>query len=410
MTSFFLFPFNPYNFAVNTKLALAVLGAGVFFLDRSSKRDTTIPAGFLGIIITTAVISVWTFFVITVRETNDYSYTKYVVSALVWISAAYFIVWLIKQVNGEVNLRLISLYLVGVCIFQCVLAYLMTLNPGLKSFIDTLLGGANEAMGIIDGRLYGLGAALDPAGLRFAAVLVLCADLIVRTDFSKTPWTGLFLFLAFIIISVLGNMISRSTTIGMAVGILYIIVFYIVNPGSRDAGFVRVTLPAILLIIVLSTWLYNTNPDFQKNLRFGFEGFFSLVEKGRWEVHSNEILKTLVVWPENLKTWIIGDGFFMSPLDKPDMLGQVYTGYYMHTDIGYIRYIFYFGVIGLLGMIVFFAQMTIVCVKVFDEYKWIFILLFVLNCIGWAKVSSDLIMVFAPFIVLAFLQKQAESE
>lgn len=407
MTSFFLFPFNPFNAAVNTKMILAVLGAAAFLLDKLNKREFTITRGFLVLFIISVVISVWAFLVTSIRNTADYSYATYFISVVVWISAAYFVVWLVRQIHQRINLRLICMYLVGVCVFQCVLAYWMTMNPALKHFIDTLLGGSYGAMGIIDGRLYGLGAALDPAGLRFAAVLLLCADLIVRTDFDKNPWTGLLIFLSFIVISVLGNMISRTTTVGMAIGMVYIIAYYLFTPGSmkKTGGIVRIIFPAVLAIILFGVWQYNVNPEFQKNIRFGFEGFFSLVEKGRWEVYSTNVLKTLVVWPETLMTWIIGDGYFMSPLDDPDRFGHVYTGYYMHTDIGYLRYIFYFGLIGLLGMILLFAQMSYLCAKAFESHKWVFITLFAINCIGWVKVSSDLIMVLTPFMVLASLQE-----
>lgn len=406
MTSFFLFPFNPFGAQVNTKMILAVLGAAAFMLDKLNKREIAISKGFLVLMIISGVISVWAYFVTSIRNTSDYSYATYFISVIVWISAAFFVVWLIRQIHQTANLRLVSMYMVGVCVFQSLLAYGMTLDPELKSFIDSLLGGSYGAMGIIDGRLYGLGAALDPAGLRFAAVLILCADLSARTDYYEKPWTGLFIFMAFIIISVFGNMISRTTTVGMVIGIVYLIAYDLFKEDRRKStGYFRVIFPAILAIVLFSVWQYNVNEEFQKNLRFGFEGFFSLVEKGRWEVYSNEVLKTLVVWPENLMTWIIGDGYFMSPLDNPDRFGQVYTGYYMHTDIGYLRFIFYFGVPGLLGMVLLFAQMTYICAGAFDEHKWMFIVLFAVNCIGWVKVSSDLIMVLTPFVVLASLKE-----
>ena len=53
----------------------------------------------------------------------------------------------------------------------------------------------------------------------------------------------------------------------------------------------------------------------RKNFRFGFEGFVSLIEKGRWEVDSNETLKSMFVWPDNPKTWTIGDGYFSNPVN-----------------------------------------------------------------------------------------------
>ena len=141
-------------------------------------------------------------------------------------------------------------------------------------------------------------------------------------------------------------------------------------------------------------------------MRFGFEGFFSLVEKGRWEVRSNEVLKKMIVWPETLTTWVIGDGYFNSPLDIPDRFGQTYTGYYMKTDIGYLRFIFYFGTIGMLGMVAFFSTITYICAKANKDIMWLFITLLLVNLVGWLKVSSDIIMVFAPFLVFSMTKEE----
>ena len=154
--------------------------------------------------------------------------------------------------------------------------------------------------------------------------------------------------------------------------------------------------------VSLSAWLYNTDPNFKDNIRFGFEGFFSLIEKGRWETRSTDILNEMVIWPESLKTWVIGDGFFNSPQDIPNRFGQTYAGYYMRTDIGYLRYIYYFGCIGLSGMIVAFIQMTLTCIKRINGYTLLFLSFLLINLIGWVKVSSDIIMVFAPYLIMAY--------
>ena len=118
----------------------------------------------------------------------------------------------------------------------------------------------------------------------------------------------------------------------------------------------------------------------------------------------------MIVWPQSFRTWIIGDGIFFSAQDFPDILGKAQAGFYMHTDIGYLRYIFYFGIIGLIGMIAVFTKMTTTCCKVFKDYKQLFVSLLLVNLAGWMKVSSDIIMVFAPFLILAFMTENEELE
>ena len=41
--------------------------------------------------------------------------------------------------------------------------------------------------------------------------------------------------------------------------------------------------------------------------------------------------------PDNLHTWIIGDGYIVNPKDDPYYIGEVTKGYYKNTDIGYLR-------------------------------------------------------------------------
>ena len=412
VTSLFLFPFNlPVRMEVNTKMILAALGLGLFVLDRIGGKGLTVSRDFLVLSVICAAISIWAFFVTVFNGTTDYAFAKYLVSVWVWLGAAYAVVWLLKAVHGEVSVELIGNYMVGVCVVQCLLAYSMTIWPSEARFVDSLMGEGQAYMSATENRLHGLGAALDPAGLRFSAVLIVLSVLSAKTDFNTAPVKGLLYFLSFTIITVFGNMISRSTTVGSVLGIA---IFAVLSwPGDGTVKLDRtwgVIGGGLLLTIVLSTILYRTDISFRNNLRFGFEGFFSLVEKGRWEVSSNEILKGLIVWPETLKTWIIGDGFFENPKDIPDKFGQLYGGFYMKTDIGYLRYIFYFGCIGLLGMIAVFAQMTATCIRELKDYTIIFAGLFLVTLIGWLKVSSDVIMVFAPFLILSYLKEGKKGE
>ena len=412
VTSLFIFPFNlPFASDVNTKMVLAAFGLVLLGYDMMRQRAAIISRDFLIFSLVCILVSVWTYLVITLNNTIDTSYAQYIVSAWVWMGGAYTVVWLISAVHGKASVDLIGQYLVGVCVAQCILAYAMTLSPPLKSFVDSLMGNAADFMGEAEGRIYGLGAALDPSGLRFAAVLVVLAHLIHTTDSENQRGLEAFYLFAFILINVIGNMISRTTIIGTGIALLYwIIMFFIEKKQHYLSAFwvtASISIAVSLGIIVL---LYQTDYSFRGNLRFGFEGFFSLVEKGYWETNSTNILKGMVVWPESIKTWAIGDGFFFNSQDTPDRFGQLETGFYMDTDIGYLRYIFYFGSIGLLLLTGVFVSITATCCKVFSKDRLLFVMILLVNMLGWVKVSSDIIMMFAPFFVLACLIEKEPAE
>ena len=161
-----------------------------------------------------------------------------------------------------------------------------------------------------------------------------------------------------------------------------------------------------MVTIPFVVYLYNTDAAVHDNLRFGFEGFFNWYETGKWETNSNNILKDMVVWPDNTKTWLIGDGYMDNPMTDPYYIGPKYRGFYMGTDIGYCRFIFYFGLLGLLTFSAYFIYVTKLCIQQSPNYRVLFLLLLILNFIEWVKVSTDIFVVFAPFLCLGYFQNQ----
>ncbi len=412
ITSLFIFPFNlPFLSDVNTKMVIAAIGLVLFGWDLMRKRTFAISRDFLIFSLICITVSVWTYLVITLNNTVDTSYAQYIISAWVWMGGAYTVVSMIRAAHGKVTVELISLYMVSVCVAQCILAYMMTQSPSLKNFVDSLMGNAADFMGPAEGRMYGLGAALDPSGLRFAAVLVILAHLIHKTDSATDRGLEAFYMFAFIIIGVIGNMISRTTIIGIALALVYWVLLFFTEKRERYlSGFWVTASVCLLLSLLLIVVLYNTNYAFRSYFRFGFEGFFSLVEKGYWETNSTNILKGMVIWPESIKTWMLGDGLFFNSEGTPDRFGQLETGFYMDTDIGYLRYIFYFGSIGLLLLTAVFLRITSTCCRIFADDRWLFLLILLVNMLGWVKVSSDIIMIFAPFFVQACIMEKQQTE
>ena len=221
------------------------------------------------------------------------------------------------------------------------------------------------------------------------------------------------LLVAYIFIAVVGNMIGRTATVGLLISMLYIICSLFIERdvyGGNKIKFVRTFFLSILVSIVVMTTLYNTNYQWRQNIRFGFEGFFSLAEKGEWDVQSNDMLVSGFVFPDNPKTWIIGDGYMGNPENDPYYIGPSSWGYYMNTDAGYCRFLFYFGIIGLGIFSLFFLKVTHVCIRRFYDYRWMFLMFVILNFLIWIKVSTDIYLVFAPFICLTLDNEKGDND
>lgn len=408
LTSLYFFPFT-FTFlpGVNTKMAMAAVGLVVLGIQLSRSRNSIFSKDAVVISLYALVVSFACFIAVTLNETRDYTYVTYIISMWVWLSAAYVAVKYMRVVHGYISVELVCNYLIAVCVFQCIAALVIDAVPAVKNFATTYisdLGPTQMAMLKESGRLFGFGAALDPAGSRFAAVLVIIAFIASRISATTRSNTLVWYILSFLFIAVVGNMIARTTTVGVIIALVYLLYTtglhrMVIN---KSTGRMIVWFTGILLVAVpLLTILYHTNEQFHDNLRFAFEGFFSLAEKGRWEVSSNEILKNMIVFPDNLKTWIIGDGYFDDPTGiDPYYTGRDFYGYYMQTDIGYLRFIFYSGLIGLTAMAIFIWKAGRISMLKFKHQRMLFWLLLAVNYTVWFKVSTDIFLVLALFLVI----------
>lgn len=409
-TSFFFFPFY-FTFlpTVNTKMMMAVAGLLVFGLDLSQNRSANMNREFFILSLSALAVSFVSFLSMTINDSPDDSYLTYIISMWVWLGAAYFMVRTVEWVHGRISVELLCLYLIGVGAAQCILALAIDQNHAVKSFIDSILEGEGF-MGKNEDRLYGLGCALDVAGGRFAALLIMIACLLPRMIEKKNGNVYVcFLLTAFCLISIVGNIIGRTTTVGLVMAVAYLFYFFVLQESSNGNEKTRLfkwVFACSSVIIVIATILYNMDLQWREHLRFGFEGFFSLVEKGHWEVHSNDMLKSHFVFPDNLRAWIIGDGRMASTNIDPYYIGKQWSGFYMGSDVGYVRFIFYFGLTGLIAFSVFMIQTGLICCKKFWDYRLMFLMLVALNFIIWFKVSTDIFLVFAPFLCFTNTNKE----
>ena len=65
------------------------------------------------------------------------------------------------------------------------------------------------------------------------------------------------------------------------------------------------------------------------------------------------------------------------------------------------RFLFYFGIIGLVTFIAFFCKVARVCSERFPKYATMFMLVLSINMIVWLKVATDIFLVFAIFLCIS---------
>lgn len=408
ITSLYYFPIQFRVLpSLNTKMALAALGIVIFALNCIKRRKVSIEKDTLYITILAALVSLCGLMSVVINKTADMSYVTYIVSYLVWLFGAYCVIDCIRIVHSKVSVWLVVEYLMVVSVIQCASALMIDLIPSFGQFVNRWLFG----FGFTDldnvlklDRMYGIGAALDVAGARFCPILVGIAAMIVASK-GTTREKNIWIYITcFIFITVVGSMIGRTTSIGAIIGLIVLFIPWYNRITSIKQDYLHRLGTMVLLITLVSgifIFLYKTNPFIHEKLRFAFEGFFSLAETGEWQVSSNERLKNMVIFPESLKTWIIGDGYFEGAANDMNYIGDSrMTSFYMWTDIGYLRFIFYFGLLGLTAFITYFIKCAFCCIRRFKKCSLVFLLALLMNFIIWFKVSTDIFLFFALFLCI----------
>ena len=404
-----VFTFFPIVITKNLMAAVGILFLIALFV---RKRDFSLPRELILLLFLSLAVTIFSLISVVYNQTPDVSYAYYIRSAVIWLSGAFAVCYIIWLTHGRVDVPLLVNYLAAVCVFQCIMAMLIEFVPAVRAVVDaTFIQGQDTLREA--GRIYGIGAALDVGGSRFAAVLIAIAFMIEQPRANNGNTSQILLVLAFIIITVIGNIIARTTLVGTGIGLGYIVLMELRRTGwqdPRDFSSSLLTWVAVLVLAIpILIILYNASLPFQQMLRFGFEGFFSLIEQGKWEVNSNEILENMVVWPDNFKTWMIGDGYFENQRYDANYLGEATTdGFYMGTDIGYLRFIFYFGVPGLIAISLVMIYAGVIACKTFPGYTPLFVLGIAANFVVWLKVATDLFPFLSLCACLAFLYQDIE--
>lgn len=405
VVSFYVFPiaFTFLPPSINSKMLVAVFGILAYAFDSIRKGAAEIPRSILVAALWAIIFSVWCLFSITVSNTPEKTYVTYIASFGTWIAGAYGVYAALRMEYERVDLEIMVRYLAWVGVFQCVTAVMIDNYGWFSSFVDRFMNIGQNFFKERQ-RLYGIGAALDPAGIRFSVIQVMIAHLFAtHPNVHNNRRSQLFLLLAFSVITIIGSVISRTTLVGSGLGLAYIGYSLM---KLRQGGFITlrmlqtymVSLFALTGVLAFSIYFYSASRTFHGYLRFGFESFFNWAETGEFRSGSTDELNNMWVWPEDSMTWLIGRGTFG--------VAQNYT------DIGYCNFIMYCGIIGLLIFSYFFLYCHWVQIRKFQNFHIASLLLTVLTFIVWIKVTTDIFFIDALLFWIArdFLDEEDPEE
>ena len=98
--SMYFFPFEFYAIpGINTKMGLAAIGLVILAFSMAKGEDTIANKDTLTLMVYAGLVSLIGFVSITFNSTPDTAYATYIVSFCVWLSAAFTVTYLMRQVH-----------------------------------------------------------------------------------------------------------------------------------------------------------------------------------------------------------------------------------------------------------------------------------------------------------------------
>jgi hypothetical protein len=186
-------------------------------------------------------------------------------------------------------------------------------------------------------------------------------------------------FYSFVIFLILGSTLFISRTgffLFFIIVIIYSILFNFHNIKNNIKGTISLlfSIFTIVLVVYVSAITFF-DQEFalyvvDKFIPWAFEIFISDDKSSFLESRStNDVLDNMIFFPENQKTWLIGDGRY-------DGINGI--GHYIPSDSGYIRSLYAVGLFGMIFIYSFIPFILLIFKNNFREQKEIFNLILVI--------------------------------
>lgn len=255
-------------------------------------------------------------------------------SQVAWLFSAYFVVYLYYQIHPKGSFVGLVYYIIAAVCIQGMIAVLMYRIPAVDSFFSSIqmtdwLAEARRAE--TEGeRLLGYGTAFFGAGIIYGLALILVAYVLVKKRYNTVQMFFLSAVYAFIFF--VGVLTARTTTVGLAASVLYLIVVFILDKSTRKGQFIKFAAFFALFASAGYTLVYTYFPEFAD---WAFEVFINYSETGEIRTQSSDSIEYMFILPKSFDVWMFGSGNMR----------------FWGSDVGYSRLLFY---IGLPGTIAFF--------------------------------------------------------
>lgn len=268
---------------------------------------------------------------------------------LIWVFYPFIAIYireLILKIYNKCNLSICFKWVIVVFVTQAIISFIIFLVPPIKEIIIPFIISERSStiQSVMDFRLI----AFAKPEMQFAnmAVAYGIATYIVYVQSKIAKMSTTLTASLILLFSLAGLLSGRSYAIML---VLMIGIIAIIKSHKRlSAGIIyilKISFIVAVLVSILIAWLLANG--YEETYKWAFEIFINYQESGSMDMASADVMKSMYKFPDNPVTWLIGDG----------RLANATGGSYMSTDIGYIRYLFCWGLIG--SFVFYLSQLSL---------------------------------------------------
>ena len=298
---------------------------------------------------------------------------------------AYLVISSIFKVHKNPTFNTFLLYIVAAITLQSLIAFLMYMNEGAHDFFFSMQMQGEYTEEVMEEagsqRLMGYGIGFFGAGALSGMGLLAASYLLIR---MKLKAKGFILLVAcYVFMFYIGLFMARTTIVGMALGLVLIVVLYLKDNRSEKKQAKNFIVASFFLMFAGYIFAMFYFSSFSS---WAFELFTNLFVHGRLETRSSSGLEEMFILPKDLHTMVFGRGYMA----------------FWGSDVGYSRLIFY---VGVPGTVLFFLYQFFI-IKLGFTKDWgvnIFAVTMVLYTIalnfkGWIDLNFILYGIFFFFM------------
>jgi hypothetical protein len=329
---------------VSLRVVLGCMGIALFITEETSKflkynSDKMINIGLVKTSLSFLAIILSSFVFGLINGVFDGAFVNGLFVKIVMLfGASYLIFKLLKWSRIEISPITPLNLIVTVTTIQCLVSVMMFASPTIKLFFDSIVKASDNptmlsllSKNVTSYRILGFGTSFFGAGLEVTFCLLTIVALI-RGGGPISKYTFWWYMIAFIVNTSVGILMARTTFIGLGISLAFL--FYPFHKSESAKQFSKVML-LILVGMAVFVLLNLSNPNYGA-LMFAFEALINLQSGNGLTTDSSEDLKTMYLWPNEFRTYLLGNGLMNDPVSP----GQ----YYMGTDVGYLRLIYFGGI------------------------------------------------------------------